>query len=70
MRRLLACAISAVAFAIPANAHAYPRECGGVVDYECHGWVCPTDCWQVECLVWIDVLHNPMTALCIGNPAD
>ena len=70
MRRLLLVAALAAAFVAPAAADAaeYYRDCGGILDTECHGWVCPTDCWQVDCLVWIDPLHDPFTARCIGNP--
>lgn len=67
MRRLLAAAAVAATVAMPASAFAYDRTCGGLVDTECHGWVCPTDCWQVDCQVWVDALRNPMTALCL-NP--
>ncbi len=69
MRRLLVLA-AAVAAAVPlaTPALAYDRTCGGIADTECHGWVCPTDCWQVDCLVWVDVAHNPMTALCLNPP--
>jgi hypothetical protein len=66
MRRLIAVAASAVFLAVPVTAaHAYDRQCGGVVDTECSGWVCPTDCWQRDCWLWVDYGHNPMTAQCI-----
>ena len=67
MRRLLA--VAAVAAALAAPAHAYYRECGGMVDMECRGRVCPTDCWDRDCFVWIDVRHDSNTAQCIGNIA-
>jgi hypothetical protein len=69
MYRLLAtAALAAVTLAAPTSARAeYTRECGGIVDNECHGWVCPTDCWQRDCFLWIDVQHNPMTAQCVGD---
>ena len=67
MRRLLAVAATAAALAaVPTAAHA-ARTCGGAVDYQCTGTVCPTDCWQRSCLVWIDPLHNPNTAQCVGK---
>jgi hypothetical protein len=66
MRRLLTVVAVAAALAAPTSAHAeYSRPCGGIADTECHGWVCPTDCWQRDCSVWIDVQHNPMTAQCL-----
>jgi hypothetical protein len=69
MSRLLA-AISLAAIAlVPTIAHAdgisYDRECGGVLDTECHGTTCPTDCFTRDCLVWINVFHDAMTAQCI-----
>jgi len=69
MRRLLVLA-AAVAAAVPLStpAFAYDRQCGGIVDNECHGWVCPTDCWQRDCYLWIDVQHNAMTAQCVNLP--
>lgn len=72
MRRLLAVPFAAAVLAVlPAGtSHAYTRECGGHVDTRCSGWVCPTDCWQRDCLLWIDALHNSMTALCFGDPLD
>lgn len=70
MRRLLAAAATVALFAIPATAHAaYSRECGGVVDIECRGRVCPTDCWDRDCLLWVDVQHKPNTAQCVQNIA-
>ena len=67
MRRLLAVAAVAAAFVAPSTAHAgYPRECGGILDIECHGTVCPMDCFPRECLVWVDVLHNANTAQCVS----
>jgi hypothetical protein len=68
MRRLLAATAIAAAFAAPATASAaqYWRECGGTVDRQCRGTVCPTDCWTRDCLVWVDVLLNSNTAQCVG----
>jgi hypothetical protein len=66
MRRLLATAAIAAAVFVPATAHADSRSCGGVVDIDCSGYVCPTDCWQRDCLVWVDVFHNANTAQCVG----
>ena len=67
MRRLLLAAVAAVAVVTPTTAHAdhYWRDCGGVVDYECYGFVCSTDCWFRDCLVWVDPLHDPFTAVCV-----
>lgn len=68
MRRLLAAvAVAGVALApaVPASASHYSRSCGGVLDYECEGWVCPSDCWYRDCLVWIDPFHNPLVAQCV-----
>jgi hypothetical protein len=67
MRRLLAVTVTAAALLAPASANAaqYYRECGGVLDIECSGRVCPTDCWTRDCLVWIDPLHNSNTAQCV-----
>lgn len=75
MRRLMAAAIAAAALvAVPTSANAdhvqYSRECGGILDTECNGWVCPTDCWHYDCIVWIDPLHDETLARCIGNPID
>lgn len=70
MRRLLATALSAAAvLAVPATANAthYDRTCGGVLDIQCEGWVCPTDCWRRDCVVWIDPLHDPNTAQCVSG---
>ncbi|HWL38510.1 MAG TPA: hypothetical protein VNQ77_20145 [Frankiaceae bacterium] len=69
MRRLLAATMITAAFAVPtAAAHAdhYWRDCGGVVDLECSGRVCPTDCWTRDCLVWVDLFHDSNTAQCVG----
>ena len=67
MRRLLALVASAAAIAaVPATAEAshYDRACGGVVDYECTGWVCSLDCFPRDCRVWLDPFHDPQTAQC------
>jgi hypothetical protein len=70
MRRLVAVAAAAVALTVPVTAaHAYDRQCGGIVDTECHGVVCPMDCFGRECLLWIDVLHSPVTAVCVSPVA-
>ena len=66
MRRLLAAAAVAAAFAAPTPALAYDRTCGGVLDIECHGTVCPMDCFPGDCLVWVDPLHSPFTAVCVS----
>lgn len=69
MRRLLAATAIAAAFAAPvtpAHADHYWRDCGGNVDTECRGRVCPTDCWTRDCLVWVDVFHDSQTALCVS----
>lgn len=68
MRRLLVLSALAAVAALPTAAHAYTRTCGGIVDTQCHGWVCPTDCWQRDCYLWIDVQHNAMTAQCLNVP--
>lgn len=66
MRRLLAAAaVTATALAAPAQALAYDRTCGGVLDYECNGTVCSLDCFPRECLLWVDPLHNPHSAVCV-----
>jgi hypothetical protein len=68
MRRLLVAAAVAAAVVspvAPASASRYYRSCGGVVDYQCEGWVCPTDCWYRDCLVWVDARHDPMLAVCV-----
>ena len=65
MRRLFAVAAVAAALVVPASAHAYSRGCGGMVDMQCSGWVCPTDCWQRDCYVWIDLQHDAQTAQCL-----
>ena len=69
MRRLLAgVALAAVSLA-PAAPYAYASgSCGGHVDTNCTGWVCPTDCWQRSCDVWVDALKDPMTAQCVNLP--
>ncbi|HWL38511.1 MAG TPA: hypothetical protein VNQ77_20150 [Frankiaceae bacterium] len=69
MRRLLAAAAVAAAFAAPASAgpEPYDRTCGGVLDYECNGTVCPMDCFPRECLVWLDPFHSPFTAQCVDR---
>jgi hypothetical protein len=69
VRRLLAVAAVAAAFAsptAPASAAEYDRTCGGAVDYECNGRVCPMDCFPVECLVWLDLFHDPFSAQCVS----
>jgi hypothetical protein len=69
MRRLLAVAATAAALAAPLTPiAASAAECGGVLDYECTGWVCPTDCWYRECLVWVDPLHDEVLAQCVRDP--
>ncbi len=65
MRRLLALAAIAGSLALPLTA-ANAASCGGVVDVDCWGTTCPTDCFSGPCTVWVDALKNPMTALCIG----
>lgn len=64
MRRLLAlAALSAAAItAVPTVAYA---GCGGHVDTTCTGTVCPSDCWQRSCAVWIDARHSSTTAVCV-----
>lgn len=67
MRRLLAAVALAGAALAPVPAHAaYSRTCGGILDTECHGTVCPMDCFPRDCLVWIDLLHSPFTAQCVS----
>lgn len=66
MRRLLATAVTAAAFAAPLSA-AEAYTCGGVVDVRCSGTVCPMDCFPRECLVWVDPLHSPFTAVCVQD---
>lgn len=69
MRRTLAATLAAAAVSlVPQPAHAV--TCGGVVDIQCTGTTCPTDCFTGDCLVWVNALRNPMTALCIGSPLD
>lgn len=69
MRRLLATVLAAAAVSlVPAPAQAV--TCGGVVDIDCTGTTCPTDCFTGDCLVWVNALRNPMTALCIDDPRD
>ena len=68
MRRLLAVAAVAAAFAVPvspAAANHYTRECGGHLDTECRGTVCPMDCFPGDCLVWVDPFHSPFSAVCL-----
>ena len=68
MRRVLATlAIAGLATVAPTTAQAaeYTRDCGGMVDMECRGRVCPSDCWEYDCVVWLDLLHNSMTAQCV-----
>lgn len=69
MRRMfaLAAVIAAVAApAVPARAAVvYDRECGGILDAQCQGRVCPMDCFSNPCLVWIDPLHSPFSAICV-----
>lgn len=70
MRRLLAVAAVAAAFAAPAATASadgveYYRTCGGAVDYECNGTVCPMDCFPRQCLVWVDLFHDQFTAQCV-----
>lgn len=64
MRRILALAVVASAFALPTAAQA--RTCGGVVDVNCYGTTCWTDCFSGDCTVWVDARHSSQTALCIG----
>lgn len=67
MRRFLAAAAVAAAVLAPATASAaYDRQCGGHLDTECNGTVCPMDCFPRECLVWVDLFHSPFTAQCIS----
>lgn len=68
MRKLLVLAATAAALATPAAmpaAQAY--SCGGMVDMNCSGWVCPTDCWQRSCWIWVDLMHNSNTAQCVQH---
>lgn len=67
MRRLFAAAVAAAALVVvPGTAQAsHYGLCGGVVDIQCTGRVCPTDCWTYDCLVWVDLLHNSNTAQCV-----
>lgn len=66
MRRLLAAAALAAAFAAPAPAAvAYDFRCGGVLDTRCNGTVCAIDCVTHECLVWVDPFHTPYRAVCV-----
>lgn len=70
MRRLLAVAALAAAFVSPSAAQAaveFGRDCGGVLDLQCHGRVCHMDCFAYDCLVWLDPLHDPFTAVCVGT---
>jgi len=68
MRRLLLVAAAAAVLApLPANANVwYDRPCGGIVDAECAGWTCSLDCFPRQCLVWLDPLHNPQSAVCVS----
>ena len=68
MRRVLAAALATAAvLVLPATARAAEssRECGGVLDVDCTGYFCRMDCWYGECLLWVDPLHNPHSALCL-----
>lgn len=65
MRYLVAVTALAASFALP-TAVANAARCGGLVDVNCYGTTCPTDCFSGDCTVWVDALKNPMTALCIG----
>ena len=66
MRRLLAVVVAAAALASPAApATAFERYCGGVVDYDCRGWICSLDCFYRDCDVWLDPLHDPQLARCL-----
>lgn len=63
---LLAFAVGiATALASAAHASHYPRTCGGQVDTFCQGRVCPMDCFVVDCELWIDLFHDPFTAVCV-----
>jgi len=65
MRRIVAVALAAAAMSlVPAVAQA--DSCGGLVDVNCYGTTCPTDCFSGDCTVWVNALKNPMTALCVG----
>jgi hypothetical protein len=65
VRHFLALAAVTVSLALP-GAAAHAATCGGVVDVNCYGTTCPTDCFSGDCTVWVNALKNPMTALCIG----
>jgi hypothetical protein len=66
MRRALAAvAVASALFAVPAHAE-YTRDCGGIVDDHCSGVTCPMDCFRNDCLLWLDPLHNPVSAQCLG----
>ena len=68
MRLLLAGAAVVAAFAAPAALAGpthYERTCGGILDAECRGTTCPMDCFTNDCLVWVDPLHSPFSALCL-----
>jgi len=70
MRRMLAVAAVAAAFAAAPNAASathYDRQCGGVVDIECRGTVCPMDCFGSDCLIWLDPFHSPFSAVCVPS---
>ena len=68
MRRLLALTLTAAALATPAAHAAYSRDCGGILDAQCNGRVCPTDCWTRACLLWVDPLHDDTLAQCVVLP--
>lgn len=68
MRRLLAVTLTAATFAAPAATATHHGECGGIVDIECTGRVCPTDCWTRDCAVWVDPLHDEVLAQCVTLP--
>lgn len=54
MRKLiLAAAVAGAAFALP-TAPASAAACRGVVDVNCYGLACLTDCFYGHCLVWVD----------------
>ncbi|HEX8004053.1 MAG TPA: hypothetical protein VF519_15295 [Mycobacteriales bacterium] len=63
MRRFLALTAVAASLALPATAQA--ATCGGVLDVNCYGTTCWTDCFSGQCTVWIDARHSSQTALCV-----
>ena len=65
MRRLLALSALAAVAVLPSAAHAYDRACGGIVDAQCNGWTCSLDCFPRTCLVWLDPMHSPHSAVCV-----